>query len=121
MSKAKRYVALHRNGREALIVAWEYREADESDKHLPKWIKESDYASLQAEHDRLRKIVEREDGEMVYYKDYAKLQAENERLKNAGDAFIGTYLFATAKGLVNQDTAVKVVEEWVAAKTGKTP
>ncbi len=55
MSKAKRYVALHRNGREALIVAWEYREADESDKHLPKWIKESDYASLQAENERLRK------------------------------------------------------------------
>ena len=85
------------------------------------WVNHRDYVKLQAEHDRLRKIVEREDGEMVYYKDYAKLQAENERLKNAGDAFIGTYLFATAKGLVNQDTAVKVVEEWVAAKTGKTP
>lgn len=60
-------------------------------------------------------------GDWVNHRDYVKLQAENERLKNAGDAFIGTYLFATAKGLVNQDTAVKVVEEWVAAKTGKSP
>jgi hypothetical protein len=51
-----------------------------------EWIKYEDYANLKAEHDRLRKIVEREDGEMVYYKDYAVLQSENERLRKAGDA-----------------------------------
>ena len=69
----------------------------------------------------IAQMVADDTGDWVNHRDYVKLQAENERLKNAGDAFIGTYLFATAKGLVNQDTAVKVVEEWVAAKTGKTP
>ena len=69
----------------------------------------------------IAQMVADDTGDWVNHRDYVKLQAENERLKNAGDAFIGTYLFATAKGLVNQDTAVKVVEEWVAAKTGKSP
>ena len=69
----------------------------------------------------IAQMIADDTGDWVNHRDYVKLQAENERLKNAGDAFIGTYLFATAKGLVNQDTAVKVVEEWVAAKTGKTP
>ena len=69
----------------------------------------------------LAQMIADDTGDWVNHRDYVKLQAENERLKNAGDAFIGTYLFATAKGLVNQDTAVKVVEEWVAAKTGKSP
>ena len=69
----------------------------------------------------IAQMIADDTGDWVNHRDYVKLQAENERLKNAGDAFIGTYLFATAKGLVNQDTAVKVVEEWVAAKTGKSP
>ena len=45
-----------------------------------------------------------------------KLQAENALLRKAGDLFIGTYLFASVKGLVTQDEAVKVLEEWRAAK-----
>ena len=47
-----------------------------------------------------------------------KAEAENERLRKAGDAFIGTYLFASVKGLVSQDIAAKVIQEWKAAKEG---
>jgi len=57
-----------------------------------------------------------ENGMYVLVDDYIALQAENKRLCLAGDAFIGAYLFASAKGLVSQDTAVKVIVEWSAAK-----
>jgi hypothetical protein len=59
-------------------------------------------------------------GEYVDYRNYADLQAENELLRKAGDLFIGTYLFASVKGLVTQDEAVKVLEEWHAAKGGQS-
>ena len=83
----------------------------------------SDYASLQAEVERLNERVmylealiprDAHHGGKIY--DYAALQAENELLRKAGDLFIGTYLFASVKGLVSQDEAVKVLEEWRAAK-----
>ena len=74
------------------FVAWEYREANDGDKSEAIWIKESDYSAL---------------------------ASENERLRKAGDAFIGTYLFASVKGLVSQDIAAKVIQEWQAAKEGK--
>ena len=61
-------------------------------------------------------MVADKDGEYIDYRNYASLQAENKRLRKAGDAFLGTYLFASVKGLVTQDEALKVVEEWHAAK-----
>lgn len=80
-------------------------------------------------------LTECPNGNWVSYADYYYLAAEVERLRNAstvnavsaeqyervvkaGDAFIGTYLFASAKGLVSQDIAAKVIEEWQAAKEG---
>ena len=48
--------------------------------------------------------------------EYEKVKAENERLRKAGDAFLGVFLHASVKGLVTQDEAVKVIEEWRDAK-----
>ena len=48
-----------------------------------------------------------------------KAEAENERLRKAGDAFIGTYLFASVKGLVSQETAAQVIQDWQSAKEGR--
>jgi hypothetical protein len=47
---------------------------------------------------------------------YNQALAENERLRKAGDAFLGVFLHASVKGLVTQDEAVKVIEEWKSAK-----
>jgi len=65
-------------------------------------------------------MVADKDGEYIDYRNYASLQAENERLRKAGGAFLGTYLFASVTGLVTQDEAVKVLEEWHAAKEGQS-
>ena len=66
----------------------------------------------------IAQMVADDKGDWVNHRDYVKLQAENERLRKAGDAFLGTYLFASAKGLVTEAKAVKVIEEWTSAKEG---
>jgi hypothetical protein len=90
------------------------------------------YAALQAENERLKLkmftseelVSTKAEVELLqaqFKRDiYNQALAENERLRKAGDAFLGTYLFASVKGLVTQDEALKVVEEWVAAKEGQS-
>ena len=51
-------------------------------------------------------------------KAYNELLAENERLRKAGYAMLGTYIHACAKGLVDQDTAHRVVSDWAKPKEG---
>lgn len=71
------------------------------------WIQYADYELLRQEFSLLAE--ER-------YTTIRALELEVERLKKAGDAFLGTYVHACAKGLVNEQTAIKVVTDWTAAK-----
>ena len=64
-----------------------------------EWVQYSDYAALQAEVERLEKLV----GKLCFEKDQScelrqnaeatRLQAENERLRKAGDAMADEFKF----------------------------
>lgn len=84
MKTAKRYVVTYDGG----FIAWEYRQAEESDKGENIWIKESDYAAL---------------------------AAENERLRNAGDELAKNLDWSWEQSV---NDSAKAEKEWKAAKEG---
>jgi predicted ATPase len=115
MSEPTRY-RLDVQGKNYLVAMVADKEGD--------YIDYRNYAALQAENERLKLVSTKAEVELLqaqFKRDiYNKALAENELLRKAGDLFIGTYLFASVKGLVTQDEAVKVLEEWHAAKGGQS-
>jgi hypothetical protein len=73
------------------------------------WIQYADYELLRQEFSLLAE--ER-------YTTIRALELDVERLKRAGDAFLGTYVHACAKRLVDEQTAIKVVTDWTTVKRG---
>jgi hypothetical protein len=104
-----------------------------------EWVKWHDYAALKAEVERLnhklgRLLGAEREWELVEPGHYAALKAENERLRSgsfvtavpsehydkvvaAGDAMLGTMLWAAAKN--PEGPATKRIEAWIAAKEGR--
>ena len=72
------------------------------------------YARLKAEVERLRNLGIKLDG----YVDL--LQGENERLRKAGDALYSRYLCSGCSECEGMYDDSKVLDEWNAAKEGKT-
>ena len=61
-----------------------------------------------------------EDGEFVRQADYAALQAENERLRKAGDVLMEVYCESSFYELEPRDwKTIPSVADWLAAKEGR--
>lgn len=119
MKTAKRYVVTYDDG----FIAWEYRQAEESDKGENIWIKESDYAALAAEVERLKfevECIQRSYDFMTgeasdRLSEILRLEDENERLRKAGDELAKNLDWSWEQSV---NDSAKAEKEWKAAKEG---